>query len=89
MDGFGVPPGKLWIGQLKPKREGIISNYDYDLSKGHRMGRSWEAGETVNHTVPGGSHIRNLTYTCYLEGCYLGHVLAGGASVCSRALQAP
>lgn len=75
-------PGEDWISQFKPKKgEVVISDWDSVLRKGHKRGRSWEAGETVYHKgefIPLGESYQELTFAL---GCYLGHVLIGGASV--------
>lgn len=81
--------GEGRISQFKPKRgEVVISDWDSVLCKGHKRERSWEAGETVYHKgefIPLGESYQELAFTL---GCYLGHVLIGGTSVGSRALQA-
>lgn len=55
----------------------FVGGLIYELPKGV----PWEVGETIYHKVHWVSNIRNLSSESL--GCFLGHVLVGGASASS------
>lgn len=70
-----------WSIQFKKNRYGKLwRGLIYELLKGV----PWEVNETVYHKVHWVSNYRNLSSESL--GCFLGHVLVGGASASSWSL---